>query len=292
MIKKRIWFHTTNNVFKFPKDADFEIPQIPEVYEWLNNTQGDIHIFENQSVLEHKNYKGFKIAYLRESPEVYDYTSQFGTPHITNWVLERHNEFDHIFSCFNYIRDIVGEDKFTFIPVGGSRILLKDYGLYEKERNISIVASFKDWTEGHCLRHQVIQKYQSQIEVYGSGYNEIIDKYDSNFGKIIAIAPYRYSLAIINSNKDDYFTDIIIDCLAVGTIPIFWGTKNITKYFNSEGIIQFNNIDDLEDILPKCNKKHYDSKIDAIKENIELAKLYSSTYDWIYKNVDFKKIIN
>ena len=56
MIKKRIWFHTTNNVFKFPKDADFEIPQIPEVYEWLNNTQGDIHIFENQSVLEHKNY--------------------------------------------------------------------------------------------------------------------------------------------------------------------------------------------------------------------------------------------
>lgn len=291
-IKNRIWLHTTNGVILDIDKADFQIPEIQEVYNWINNEEGDIHIFENQQVLEHSQYEGYKIAYVRESPTIYDYTSKFGTPHIHNWVVENKEHFDHFFSCFKYLKTHVGESNFTFIPVGGSRVKLSEYGLYEKERNISIVASFKDWTYGHRLRHQVIKATsRSEVEVYGSGYNDLIDNYDNKFGKIIGIAPYRYSFAIMNSDQDDYFTDIIIDCLAVGTVPIFWGTKNIGNYFNTDGIIQFQDISEINDIVNKCSEEEYVKRLPAIEENIELAKNYASTYDWMYKNLDFEKII-
>ena len=292
-IKNRIWLHTTNGVILDTEKADFQIPTIKEVYKWINNTEGDIHIFENQKVLDHDKFEGFKIAYVRESPTIYDYTSQFGTPHIHKWVIENKKYFNHFFSCFNYLKEHVGTDKFTYVPVGGSRIKLTEYGLYEKERNISIVASFKDWTYGHRLRHKVIESTdRTQLEVYGSGYNEIIDQYDDKFGKIIAIAPYRYSFAIMNSDQDDYFTDIIIDCLAVGTIPIFWGTGNISKYFNIDGIVQFKDISEVNQIIKNCTEDYYISKLPAIKENIEIAKKYSSTYDWMYNNINFDNIVS
>jgi len=292
-ILNRIWLHTSNGVIINIEEADFEIPQIKNVYSWLDNTKGDVHIFENQKVLEHHKYEGFKIAYLRESPAIYEYTSNFGTPDIHKWTVQNKEYFDHFFSCFLYLKDIVGQDKFSYVPVGGSRIKLIDYGLYEKQRNISIVASFKKWTVGHNLRHEVIERIGLQkLDVYGSGYNNLIDEYDPKFGKIIAIAPYRYSFAIINTNEDDYFTDILIDCLAVGTVPIFWGTKNISKYFNPDGMIIFNKLEEVDAIVDSCCEADYINKLPAIKENIELAKEYVSTYDWMYENIDFSKVVN
>lgn len=292
-ILNRIWLHTTNGVVLNIEEADFEIPQTDEVYSWLDNTKGDIHIFENQKVLEHNKFKGFKIAYLRESPAIYEYTSKFGTPDIHKWTVKNSASFDHLFSCFRYLENIVGRERFTYVPVGGSRIKLSNYGLYEKQRNISIVASFKKWTVGHNLRHEVIQRLgQDKVDVYGSGYNNLIDEYDPKFGKIIAIAPYRYSFSIINTREDDYFTDILIDCLAVGTVPIFWGTKNIDKYFNTDGIIIFDKLEEIDLIVEKCGENDYIKRLPAIKENIELAKEYVSTYDWMYKNIDFTEVIN
>ena len=289
----RIWLHTTNGVILDIESADFEIPQISEVYSWLNNNKGDVHIFENQKILEHENYEGYKIAYLRESPAIYEYTSQFGTPDVHKWTVENKDSFDHFFSCFTYLKSIVGESNFTFVPVGGSRIKLENYSLFEKQRNISIVASFKKWTTGHILRHEVIEHLgQDKLDVYGSGYNNLIDEYDPKFGKIIAIAPYRYSFAIINTREDDYFTDILIDCFAVGTVPIFWGTKNIGNYFNTDGMIIFNNLSEIDSIVSKCSVEDYNFRLPAIKENMKLAKEYVSTYDWMYKNIDFKKVLN
>lgn len=291
-INDRIWLHTRNGVITDIENADFEIPQIREVYTWLNNEQGDIHIFENEEILSHEKYSGLKIAYLRESPAIYDYTSKFGTPHIHKWAIENKQEFSYFFSCFSYLKEIVGEEKFKYVPVGGSRIKLENYGLYKKERNISIVASFKKWTVGHKLRHEVIAKLGFEnLDVYGNGYNNLIDEYDKKFGKIIAIAPYRYSFAIINTDENDYFTDILIDCFAVGTVPIFWGTPNIKNYFNMDGVITMNSLDEVNDIIKQCNEDDYKNRLTAIKENMELAKKYVSTYDWMYNNIDFKSLL-
>ena len=95
----------------------------------------------------------------------------------------------------------------------------------------------------------------------------------------------------INTDENDYFTDIIIDCFAVGTIPIFWGTPNIKNYFNMDGVIVMDSLKDVNDIVKNCNEEDYKKRLPAIKENMELAKNYISTYDWIYNNINFKELI-
>ena len=74
--------------------------------------------------------------------------------------------------------------------------------------------------------------------------------------------------------------------MAVGTIPIYWGCPNISDFFNKEGIITFDSIDELKTILENIDfDAHYNSSINAIDENIELAKKYNITEDWMYENI-------
>jgi hypothetical protein len=107
-------------------------------------------------------------------------------------------------------------------------------------------------------------------------------------GKILALGPYYYSFAIINADVDDYFTEILTDVLATATIPLFWGTKNIGKYFNPDGIIQFRTLEELDAIFPTLTPELYRSKLPAILENVEKAKAYNTRFDWIYDNYKTK----
>ena len=57
-----------------------------------------------------------------------------------------------------------------------------------------------------------------------------------------------------------------------------------------EGIPTFNTLDELKNILPKLTEEFYNSKIEVVKENLELAKKFCITEDWLYENY-FKEII-
>ena len=102
---------------------------------------------------------------------------------------------------------------------------------------------------------------------------------------------YRYSIIIENTKQDNYITEKLIDCLIVGTIPIYWGCPNVSDYFNMEGIPTFNTLDELKNILPKLTEDFYNSKIKVVKENLELAKKFCITEDWLYENY-LKEITN
>ena len=263
------------------------IPPGQEAWDWLMNSDGDVHIFEDAELPNHVNFNGkIKVASLNETPAVYDFcvANNPSVFHPYKWLQENHQHFQVVLSPFNQLRDLVG-DRYWWLPSCGSRIRPEDFGLYEKERLISIVASHKQWTVGHKLRHQVVQRYPDKLDRYGSGFNDIIDTYDDKrLGKILALGPYYYSFAIMNSKFDDYFTEILTDVLACGTIPIWWGTANVGKYFNPDGIIQFNTIEELDALLPTLTPELYYKKMPAIVENIEKAKAYNTRYDWLYAN--------
>jgi hypothetical protein len=70
--------------------------------------------------------------------------------------------------------------------------------------------------------------------------------------------------------------------MLVGTIPIYHGTKSVKDHFNMDGIIMFDTIDDLENIISGLSKEMYYSKMSAVMENMEKAKDFS-TIDWLYK---------
>ncbi len=68
-------------------------------------------------------------------------------------------------------------------------------------------------------------------------------------------------------------------------LPFYWGCPNLDNYFNLDGIITFNTLEELNKILPTLNKNLYKSKLDAITNNLEKSKEYNVTEDWIYKNI-------
>ena len=80
-----------------------------------------------------------------------------------------------------------------------------------------------------------------------------------------------FHLAVENSRNLNYYTDKIVDCFATKTIPIYWGAPNIGDYFNKDGIITFENEEDLIDILNNLTEKDYKNKLEAVEENYILA---------------------
>lgn len=53
------------------------------------------------------------------------------------------------------------------------------------------------------------------------------------------LIPFQYAIAIQNSQQHNYFSEILLDCFATKTIPIFWGCANIGDFFNTNGMVIF-----------------------------------------------------
>ena len=167
--------------------------------------------------------------------------------------------------------------KCSYYPFGGCWINPSDRQIHQKNKNISIIASEKNWTTGHRMRHSVIQSFKDDLDlICGRGYSPI----DS---KLTALKDFRYSFIIENDNNDMYFSEKLVDCLITGTIPIFWGS-DISKIFDMNGIIKFSSLEELKDIIKNCNEDFYNSKIESIKNNFEIAKQFTCPEDWIYDN--------
>jgi len=265
------------------------VPPSKKAWDWYTgNKNGDVHIFEDKRLPEHVNYNGkIKIALMEEVPTIYDNAGQFDPNmfHPYKWLEKNHQHFDYVFTSYRFIENWVGKDKFHWIYFCVQGIAPEDYGNYEKERNVSIIVSQKRWITGHKMRYDVVERFGDKIEVFGRGFNNILDTYlPSGMGKIIALAPYRFSIIIPNTNIDDWFSEQVTDAMVVGTIPVFCGSKCLEKFFNPAGIVRFETLDELGKILPTLTKELYESKIDAVLDNLERAKGYKTTVDWLYDN--------
>lgn len=104
-----------------------------------------------------------------------------------------------------------------------------------KSKILSVVCSDQTWLPGHKLRYAFVNKlighFKDKVDVFGRGFNPVLDKYD-------ALAPYKYSIAIENSSIPGYFTEKISDCYLTLTVPVYYGCPNIEKYFDPSSIIR------------------------------------------------------
>ena len=221
----------------------------------------------NNSVDQVKS--NIKIGWLLETREVY--------PIRYEQFEDYKDKFDFIITHDKKLLEQYPNDT-KFSPFGGCWIKDNNFHLHKKDKNISMIYSNKKGMKGHLLRHQVADKFDS-IDLFGRGTpNPLEYKEDS-------LVDYRFSIVIENSKAENYFTEKLIDCLAVGTIPIYWGCPNIGKFFNPNGIISFNTMEELNNIMPTLNEEFYNSKLEFIKQNLEKSKEYNKTEDWIFENI-------
>ena len=85
---------------------------------------------------------------------------------------------------------------------------------------------------------------------------------------------YHYSLVFENSSHVNYFSEKINDCFLEWSMPIYWGCKNIEKYFPEDSLIKIEKDDILhpDEIVSKLKALNKPSKktLDAIRESRDL----------------------
>jgi hypothetical protein len=210
-----------------------------------------------------------KIAWLVESAGVH--------PWAVSKIIEKENDFDYILT---HNKELLNRsDKYHKVFVGSSRIEKEDIDReFVKDKLISMIASNKRMTAGHIFRHEISSQI-SGVDFWGSSH-----KYFSS--KKEPLENYMYSIAIMNTRYDYYFTEILIDCFMYKAIPIFWGCPSIGEIFDLRGMYTFDTVEELKTILDKISPEDYNGRMEFINKNYEIAKTnFISTDDIIAKKI-------
>lgn len=168
-------------------------------------------------------------------------------------------------------------DKVRFVPFGGCWIPEADWGIADKTQQVSIVYSRKRFLPGHQLRHEAAD-ILGPARAHGSGAGLEIS-YES---RAAILRRSQFSIVIENSRAINFFTEKLLDCFALGTVPIYWGCPNIFDFFDDRAIIPFQTIEELSAILADLN---YDRHQLGAEANLERMKQYAITDDWISEHI-------
>lgn len=234
--------------------------QFTDEVEWVRDgsfTADDVVVWTDIDIPKSLGRPGTNIAWLVEA---YDHI-----PQIYNYVIANADKFEAIWT---HDKDLIAKlSNAELLPFGGCWIDDFDWGMHHKSKDFSIIASGKRQHPGHRLRHLIIASAGGHIDVFGGGYKPLENKIDG-------LKDYRYHFCIENINRDYWFTEKLIDCFMTGAIPIYWGCPSIGKFFNKDGMICFDDIKELPEILKECTPLYYQSKLKAMKENYWLAQKY------------------
>jgi hypothetical protein len=198
--------------------------------------------------------------------------------HFHDYAILNKNYFDIILTWSD--RVLNNCENATYLPVGTTWMKEDQYNKnHEKKFQLTHLCGKLLKTYGHSLRHELIAR-RDEIkniplnfhDVYGDRYN--IE--EARIGKEELFAPSQYGVAIENINARGWFTEKILDCFLLKTIPIYWGCSNIGDFFNEKGIIHVENIDDMIYKLNNLEEQYgyYEDYKEVIEENYNLALQY------------------
>lgn len=240
---------------------------VPSLIEWVKfNHTAPISIHVDHGIIHQSVDKTKKnYAWLSESKTI--------NHELYKWCIENisflEDNFELIFTHDKSLLPI--SDKFKMV-ICNARPWVKDYGIHQKNKLISMVASNKVMCEDHKYRQKIISKYRNKLDLFGRGYREIPTK-------DVGIKDYMFSVAMENGTYPLMYTEKITDCFVMGAIPIYYGSESIGEVFDTNGIIKLTDDLDLESLTSEI----YYSKIDSIKKNYEITMNLPTAEDYIYE---------
>lgn len=147
-----------------------------------------------------------------------------------------------------------------------------------KKLCVSTVVGGKDDARmgGYALRHELWRR-QGEITVpkdfYLSGQYKWPEA-DYSHSKILGdsktpMFDSMFHVAIENTSIKHYFSEKLLDCLHTRTVPIYCGCTNVENYFNIDGIIKVNNVDEIIAACNNISEDMYNKMLPAINDNFE-----------------------
>lgn len=259
-----------------PAQPNFLTPD-PETWWWETDPDAEgceASLYVNSAIRREMEQpdgrSGKKIAWISESPAI---SEKF---ELSDFV--RHNAsavataFDEVLMCDRRLCAL--HPKFRFHPAASNLPWIHEYGLYEKSRLCSMFLSPKKIVPAHHFRHQIAERYQDSVDFFGGPFNSrhLLNKHEG-------MLPYRFSIAMENSNASLYYTEKLTDCFATGTVPIYWGTPDIGEIFDINGVIL---LDDQFDI-GRLSEALYQEMLPSVRRNLEIVKGLESSFDELYR---------
>ena len=247
----------------------------PTLFEWSRDEQecdeivcvdsGIVGMFESEDIPENR------FAWLCESPVVIG--------NVYDMIRENHDVlldyYEAIFTCDKELAD--QHERIHLIQSGSNLPWIKEKKLYDKSKNVSIVASNKNFTVGQKLRHELVENHADQFDVIGSISGDRVGS--GVFDKLEGYQDYRFSVVVENCKHDNYYTEKITDAFATGTIPVYWGSDSVNEVFNSDGIIMLT--DDFD--FSQLTEELYQENLGAVKDNFERVNNLKMTDDELYE---------
>jgi hypothetical protein len=250
----------------------------PKYFTW-SGVEEDIKIY-----IDHALSGG--LSGSKEKKYGWTCESKIIAPNVIEDLRDRIDQYKKYYSkIFTFDEELISIDPSFFIYCfAGSNYPWtpdEDYGVHEKTKLVSFLCSTNSMTEGHRYRLSWAEKLKDKVDLYGGacGSNIIGGSHCYHHQKKTeAMKEYMFSIVIENCNVDCYFTEKITDCFANGVIPVYYGSKNITKYFDEKGIIFLEENFDISTL----SEDLYNSKLDSVKENFKRIKEIPMSDDMIY----------
>ena len=157
-----------------------------------------------------------KYAWVMEPPAIMG--------NLYTYLKDYAKDFTKVFGPIRELEKVI--PNYKYCPFGGTWLevdneLMDGNKSVSRERDVefSIIASAKNTTVGHKLRHILIAEIRSKglnVEVHGKGYKEFEMKEE-------VLNRTKYAIEIENSFHDGYFTEKLIDAIMCATIPGYVG---------------------------------------------------------------------
>tara|TARA_Y100000592_G_C5384848_1_gene275260 strand:- start:81 stop:941 length:861 start_codon:yes stop_codon:yes gene_type:complete len=255
----------------------------------FNNPQSDITYFIKDGIYQTGivSQSNTRIALLTEC--------RMMDPTRYNFLEENHILFDYIVTYDDRLLELF-PNKTIITPYSSTWIWPKQQQkVHHKSKICSYITSKKQYSDIQRMRINLLDYFYNNkeynIELYGRGHNPLPENHENDDydGKILGLKDFAFSIIIENHVQKNYFSEKLMDCLLTGTVPIYYGCSEISKYFNLDGLILFDNEQELKKIIKNLTLDDYNNRINAINENLELAKQYRDIITYSFKQL--KKII-
>tara|TARA_R110000822_G_scaffold7114_2_gene29355 strand:- start:594 stop:1496 length:903 start_codon:yes stop_codon:yes gene_type:complete len=263
----------------------------PEGFQAVYDKKDGNHIsfFVNDAIRNSKEYESeIKIAYISENRAILNSLPAQRNNYI--FLENNHDDFDYVATYDDFLIQNMPE-KSLVVPYNTTFIWPEErQQIYNKTRLYSYVTSTKSYTKQQQFRVNLLKKFKvsqskKSPDLFGRGHNPMPE---SRLGKYLSLKDYAFSINIENMIQDNYFSEKIIDCFLCGTIPIYFGARKINDFFNPRGILTFDNESDLDYIIDNISLDLYQDRIEAVRENHEIAKKHTDSINYLY-NIHLKQ---
>lgn len=190
------------------------------------------------------------------------------------WIEENYDKYKYVFTFDNALLKLPNAKMLIYGQITA------EFPDVPKSKAISMVASNKDFCEGHRSRQWVASILSDRIDTYGRfNGGGFCDDYDF-------LAEYMFNVAMENSSDGHYFTEKICNCFASRVVPIYWGCPHINEYFDMSGIIYCRTPAEVIEAVDKVlldPEGEYAKRSEAIEHNLQLVQRYRSYPDLFLK---------